>query len=349
MTSLAPTPATDDGPGGDAAVIRAHGLTKRYGDKVAVDALDLEVRRGEVFGLLGPNGAGKTTTILMLLGLSEPSAGRAEVVGFDPTRDPLAVKRVVGYLPDNVGFYGDLTGRENLRFTCRLNGIPAGDAEPRIVSVLEQVGLGEAADDPVDTYSRGMRQRLGLGDVLIKEPEVAILDEPTIAIDPEGVAEMLALIRRLAAEGGMAVLLSSHLLHQVQQICDRVAIFVEGRVVALGSPAELAERLTPGSALVEVGADGDPEQVRAVLASLRGVTSVTRDAADPRLWLVTGGGDPRRIVAEAAGRGQLVVWHLRRRGDELDEVYRRYFAEAEGAGERPAEAAAAGGGDGSPR
>ncbi|HEX2221264.1 MAG TPA: ABC transporter ATP-binding protein [Candidatus Limnocylindria bacterium] len=328
MTAASPTFA--DRPAVQAPVIRALGLTKRYGDKIAVDRLDLEVRRGEVFGLLGPNGAGKTTTILMLLGLSEPSEGRAQVVGFDPTRDPLAVKRVVGYLPDNVGFYGDLTGRENLRFTCRLNGLPDAEADSRIAAVLEQVGLVGAADDAVETYSRGMRQRLGLADVLVKDPDVVILDEPTIAIDPEGVAELLALIRRLATERGMAVLLSSHLLHQVQQICDRVAIFVEGRVVALGSPAQLAERLATGSSLVEVGADGDPEHVRTVLEVLPGVRRVERDASDARLWLVSGVGDVRRSVAEAAGRGELMVWHLRRRGDELDEVYRRYFAEAEG-------------------
>jgi ABC-2 type transport system ATP-binding protein len=336
------------GPRAGVPVIRALGLTKRYGEKLAVDALELEVRAGEVFGLLGPNGAGKTTTILMLLGLSDPSDGRAEVVGLDPTRDPLAVKRVVGYLPDNVGFYGDLTGRENLRFTCRLNGVPAAEAEDRISSLLVQVGLADAADNPVETYSRGMRQRLGLADVLVKDPDVAILDEPTIAIDPEGVAEMLALIRRLATERGMAVLLSSHLLHQVQQICDRVAIFVDGRVVALGSPGELAERLASGSSLVEVGADGDDFGVQAVLASLPGVSSVERDPTDPRLWLVSGPGDPRRSVAEAVARGQLVVWHLRRRGDELDEVYRRYFAQAEG--ERDASAGTeSGAADGSAR
>src|SRR5215211_9341788 len=139
-------------------------LTKRYGDFVAVDALDLEVHSGEIFGLLGQNGAGKTTTILMLLGLTEPTSGKARVVGLDPARRPLDVKRRVGYMPDSVGFYGDLTGRQNLRYTARLNRIPDREAEATISEVLEQVGLTSRADDPTDTYSRGMLQRLGIAD-----------------------------------------------------------------------------------------------------------------------------------------------------------------------------------------
>src|SRR5215212_1514928 len=235
---------------GDVA-IHTRGLTKRYGDFTAVDNLDLTVRQGEVFGLLGPNGAGKTTTILMLLGLSEPSDGAARVLGLDPARNPIAVKRQVGYLPDAVGFYGGMTGRENLRFTCRLNGIERDEAEERIDSLLHRVGLDDAADTNVDTYSRGMKQRLGLADTLVKQPLILILDEPTTSIDPTGVVEVLQLVRELA-DSGVAILLSSHLLHQVQQICDRVGIFVSGRMVALGSPAELAEKHGAGPVAIEV-------------------------------------------------------------------------------------------------
>src|SRR6185503_5968733 len=159
-------------------------LTKRYGDFVAVDALDLEVHAGEIFGLLGQNGAGKTTTILMLLGLTEPSGGGARVVGLDPTRRPLEVKRHVGYLPDSVGFYDGMTGRENLRYTAKLNGLTGADAEGRIDAVLEQVGMADRADSKTDTYSRGMLQRLGIADALVKDPSLLILDEPTTAIDP---------------------------------------------------------------------------------------------------------------------------------------------------------------------
>lgn len=151
-------------------VIQTHELSKRYGRVVAVQDLNLHIEAGEVFGLLGPNGSGKTTTILMLLGLTEPSGGWARVLGFDPVREPLSLKRRVGYLPDSVGFYGELTAWENLAYTARLNGIPPREAEGRIGAVLERMGLSEAAHRPVATFSRGMRQRLGLAEVLLKQP-----------------------------------------------------------------------------------------------------------------------------------------------------------------------------------
>ena len=181
--------------GADEPVIRTRRLTKRYGPLTAVDNLDLEVHRGEIFGLLGQNGAGKTTTILMLLGLTEPTSGEARVMGLDPEREPRQVKRRVGYLPDAVGFYGGLTGRQNLRYTANLNGLRRAAAESAMDDVLEQVGLSDRADDRVDTYSRGMRQRLGIADALVKSPDLLILDEPTTSIDPIGVVEILDLLR----------------------------------------------------------------------------------------------------------------------------------------------------------
>jgi ABC-2 type transport system ATP-binding protein len=223
-------------------LVEAHDLTKHYEGLVAVDNLTFHVNAGEIYGLLGPNGAGKTTTILMLLGLSEPTSGDARVLGLDPARTPLEVKRHVGYLPDSVGFYGRLTGRENLDYTARLNGLEADAAADRIAGLLDQVGLADAADRPADTYSRGMLQRLGVADALVKDPDVLILDEPTASIDPAGVAELLDLIRRLVAERGLAVLLSSHLLAQVEKLCDRVGIFSRGRLVAEGTVSELAAR-----------------------------------------------------------------------------------------------------------
>jgi ABC-2 type transport system ATP-binding protein len=228
----------------DASVSRveARGLTKHYGDFVAVDDLTFHVAGGEIYGLLGPNGAGKTTTILMLLGLSEPTSGESRVLGLDPARSPLEVKRRVGYLPDSVGFYGRLSGRENLEYTARLNGVPADEAGARINDLLAKVGLVDAAGKPADTYSRGMLQRLGVADALVKDPAVLILDEPTTSIDPAGVAELLSLIRALVRDRGLAVLLSSHLLSQVEQLCDRVGIFSYGRLIAEGRVVELAER-----------------------------------------------------------------------------------------------------------
>ncbi len=265
--------------------IRARALTKKYGDFIAVDRLDLTVQPGEVFGLLGPNGAGKTTTILMLLGLSEPTSGTARVLEFDPARNPIAVKRRVGYLPDNVGFYGSMTGRQNLRYTARLNRIEKHEAEERIDALLARVGLFAAADTRVDTYSRGMRQRLGLADVLVKQPSIIILDEPTTSIDPAGVEEVLVLVRELAHEGA-AILLASHLLHQVQQVCDRVGIFVAGKLVASGTTDKLAAQASGGPVIIEVGA---APPMDAVLAAARGVAGVTVGRA-------------RRSRQEAGGR-----------------------------------------------
>ena len=155
------------GPVSAEPLIRLRGLTKRYGTLTAVDRLSLEIHRGEIFGLLGPNGAGKTTTILMMLGLSEPTDGEVHVLGLDPSRNPLDVKRRVGYLPDSAGFYGGLTGRENLRYTARMNGLGGNVGEERIGLVLDQVGLTAAADRRVETYSRGMQQRLGIADALV--------------------------------------------------------------------------------------------------------------------------------------------------------------------------------------
>jgi ABC-2 type transport system ATP-binding protein len=314
--------------------IRARGLTKKYGDFTAVDALDLTIQHGEVFGLLGPNGAGKTTTILMLLGLSEPTSGTARVLDFDPTRNPIAVKRRVGYMPDNVGFYGGMTGRANLRYTARLNRIDEDIAEARIDELLTRVGLARAGDNKVDTYSRGMRQRLGLADVLIKQPSIIILDEPTTAIDPAGVEEVLALVRELARDGA-AVLLASHLLHQVQQVCDRVGIFVAGKLVASGTTDKLAAEAGSGPVIIELASPGARAAVRTTAASVDGVESVEDDPRDRDLLVVTAARDVRAELAQALVAAGIPPLHLRRRGDELDEIYRRYFA----AYESPAEVA----------
>jgi ABC-2 type transport system ATP-binding protein len=309
---------------GDTVAIHTRGLTKQYGEFTAVDSLDLTVYQGEVFGLLGPNGAGKTTTILMLLGLSEPTGGTARVLGMDPMRSPLEIKRQVGYLPDAVGFYSGMTGRENLRYTCRLNGVPLDVAGDRIDAMLDRVGLTQAADQKVGEYSRGMKQRLGLADALVKEPLIIILDEPTTAIDPTGVVEVLDLVRELA-DSGVAVLLSSHLLHQVQQVCDRVGIFVNGKMVALGPPAELAQKLGAGPIEIELIPTPPADSARDVVAKVPGVRRVTADQRDPRMLVATADRDVRAEIAKALASAGQPPTHLRRRGDELDEVYRRYF------------------------
>ena len=224
-------------------IIELNGLTRRYGQFTAVDSLNLTVEKGEIFGLLGPNGAGKSTTILMMLGLTEPDNGTVRVCGYDPVSDPVEVKRRGGYLPEEVGFYDDMTGMENLTYTARLNGFSANDARARAAQLIQRVGLVGEEDKKTGKYSRGMRQRLGLADVLIKDPEVIILDEPTLGIDPAGVREFLELIVGLSREQKITVLFSSHHLHQVQQVCDRVGIFVKGKLLAVGDVQSLAEQL----------------------------------------------------------------------------------------------------------
>ena len=222
--------------------IETHELTKRYGAQVAVNALNLRVNQGEIFGFLGPNGAGKTTTLLMLLGLSEPTSGTARVCGFDPTRDPLQVKRIVGYLPENVGFYDDMTPVQNLEYVARLNGLEPRAVRPKITALLEQVGLAGDARKRVGAYSRGMRQRLGIAEVLLKDPQAVFLDEPTLGLDPDGTQRMLDFIAGMGREQGITVFFSSHLLDQVQRISDRVGIMLKGRLVAAGPIAELAKQ-----------------------------------------------------------------------------------------------------------
>ena len=223
-------------------IIETEGLTKVYGSQTAVNQLTFQIREGEVFGFLGPNGAGKTTTLLMFMGLTEPTSGKVRVCGFDPARDPLGVKERVGYLPENVGFYEDMDARQNLRFVARLNRIPDDVSLERIEELLNVVGLLEEAEKKVGIYSKGMRQRLGIAEVLVKEPKVIFLDEPTIGLDPDGTNRMLNLIHSLSREKNITVFLSSHLLDQVQRICDRVGIMIKGELVAIGSIEELGQK-----------------------------------------------------------------------------------------------------------
>ena len=312
-------------------VIRTRRLTKKYGELTAVNKLDLEVFPGEIFGLLGQNGAGKTTTILMLLGLSEPTSGEASVMGLDPAWDPREVKRRVGYLPDAVGFYGDLTGRQNLRYTARLNGLRRDEAEPAIDEVLDQVGLTDRANDEVEQYSRGMRQRLGIADALVKSPDLLILDEPTTSIDPIGVVEILDLLRNLVKQRGLSILLSSHLLSQVQSVCDRIGIFASGRLIGIGTVNELAGQFGDGSALIEVElelpAAADVDRAATALRGIPMVESVEPPLGNRGLWRIhvrpaSAEGRVRQEILMAAVSQRLHLTALRPVVPSLDEIYR---------------------------
>ncbi len=222
-------------------IIETEGLTKIYNHQTAVDHLSFVVKEGEIFGFLGPNGAGKTTTILMLLGLTEPTSGKARVLGIDPIREPIKVKGMIGYMPENMGFYGDLDAIQTLNFVAELNAIPQDVAQERIKNALKIVGLADESKKKVGAYSRGMRQRLGIAELLLKEPKVAFLDEPTLGLDPDATNWMMQLIERLSRERQMTVVLSSHQLHLVQRICHRVGIMIKGKMVAQGPLEQLAK------------------------------------------------------------------------------------------------------------
>ena len=217
-------------------VLRTQGLTKKYGDRLVVDRLSLTVERGDIYGFLGQNGAGKSTTMRMLLRLVRPTAGSTQILGFDMSRKPLRALARIGAIIEAPAFYENFSAWKNLRMFAALSG---GANAKRIAAALETVGLSERAHDPVRVYSHGMRQRLGIAQALLPNPEFIILDEPTDGLDPQGIHEMRSLIVRLRDEYGLTVMLSSHLLHEVEQICNRVAIIDEGRLVYQGSVHEL--------------------------------------------------------------------------------------------------------------
>jgi len=304
-------------------VIEARGLLKLYGSTRAVDSIDISIRKGEIFGLLGPNGAGKTTTILMMLGLTETSGGSVDVLGFDPVRQPLEVKRRVGYLPDAVGFYDHLTARENLVYIARLLDIPRRETDRRIMEALSAVQLAEVVDKRVATYSRGMRQRLGIAEIVMKKAEVAILDEPTSGLDPHATFELLEMIRGLK-KTGVAVLLSSHLLDRVQSVCDRVALFNNGKIALMGTVVELANQVLGAGHPILIEASGT--DVPAALKGIEGVQQVVADGAG--IWRVVADRDIRAAAAQRIVGAGGSLTRLAELQPSLEEVYTRYFEEA---------------------
>ncbi len=307
-------------------IIELEGLTKYYGSLKAVDQLDLRIRPGEIYGLLGPNGAGKTTTILMMLGLTEPTAGMAKVCGINATTHPIAVKRKVGYMPDNVGFYDSMTALDNLVYVARLSGLPESEVRSRARDMMQLVGLGDALHKKTAAYSRGMKQRLGLADVLIREPKVIILDEPTLGIDPSGVKDFLDLIRQLSWQQGITVLLSSHHLHQVQQVCDRVGIFVGGRLLVEGDVETLSRQLFSGDHFIinitladALAADG------AVLAALKAMAGVKEVALEGHMVEVTCSHNMTPDLVRFFVAKEMDIMGVHKKEYGLEEIYQRYF------------------------
>jgi ABC-2 type transport system ATP-binding protein len=301
-------------------VIEVQGLTKRYDSATVVKGISFAVERGEIFGLLGPNGAGKTTTILMMLGLCDVSDGQVRVLGYDPVRQPLEVKRRVGYLPDQVGFYDNLSAADNLRYTGRLIGLELAEREKRIKAALEHVGLSHVADKRVRTFSHGMRQRLGLAEILLKDAQIAILDEPTSGLDPQATLELLDIIRGLK-QRGVTILLSSHLLDRVQSVCDRIALFNEGNIVLMGNIADLGRQVLGGGFHVVVEAAGEALDQR--LAALPGVRKVDTPAPNRLRLLAERDIRPEVAAAVVAANGRLL--RLGVEEPSLEEIYTRYF------------------------
>lgn len=316
----------------DSNVIELVDLTKKYGSFTAVDHLNLTINKGEVFGLLGPNGAGKSTTILMMLGLTEPTYGSVRVCGIDSTSNPVGVKEKVGYLPEDVGFYDDYTGLENLMYTARLNRIPEKEAKEKVLLLLERVGLSGEASKKAGKYSRGMRQRLGLADVLVKTPEVIILDEPTLGIDPKGVNEFLELISRLSKEEKSTVLLSSHHLHQVQKVCDRVGLFVSGKLIARGDINTLSRELFASEPIIiEAGFNSyyagaaDLKPADKLIEHLKKINGVITIENKDNFLRIGCSDDITRDISRAILESGAELNYFSRKEYGLDDIYNRYF------------------------
>ncbi len=308
----------------DKVVIETRELVKKYGNFVAVDKLNLSINEGEVFGFLGPNGAGKTTTLLMLLGLTEPTAGTATICGYDSTREAIKVKRIAGYLPEKVGFYDDLTAAENLDYTASLNGLSRQAASKKIQELLNVVGLSDMVEKKVGTFSHGMKQRLGIAEVMIKEPRVALFDEPTAGIDPEGIEQVLELIQAMAKQK-VTVMLSSHQLHHVQKICTRVGIISKGCLVAQGSIDELGrEKLAGGKVRIEVQVAEPSGKLVKLVEKVKGVTGVETRGD---LLLISCEKDLRRQIAKAAAECDSLIVQMKMEEYGLDEIYMKYFRE----------------------
>jgi ABC-2 type transport system ATP-binding protein len=304
--------------------VETHDLSKSYDGTTVVDHLNLFVRENEIFGLLGPNGAGKTTSILMLLGLTEPSSGSVRVCGFNPTREPLRVKRLTGYLPEKVGFYDGLTARENLRFIADLNNLPMREAEKQIDELLETVGLAEARDLPAGKFSRGMKQRLGIADVLIKKPRLVILDEPTSGLDPEGINYLLKLIGDLP-KMGTTVILSSHQLYQVQKVCHSIGILSKGKTVIEGSIDKLGrDALAGGHYMIEVETAEPSPQAVGIIKAIKGVNRVESEG---NILTVSTDTDLRSEIAKAVVQNNVPLVQMKVQQFSLDDIYMKYFHE----------------------
>lgn len=302
-------------------MIRVRNLVKRFGLVTAVDGISFDVEKGQVVGFLGPNGAGKTTTIRILTGYHPATEGSASVAGFDVLTQSLEVRRRIGYLPESAPLYPEMRVREYLRFRSKLHGMPSAEAAKAIDGVVGRCWLSEFVNRPIGQLSKGMRQRVGLADAILHDPDVLILDEPTVGLDPTQIRESLSLIRELSERH--TVLFSSHILPQVEQICDEVIIINRGRIVAYGAPKRLGEEKAAGSRLIaEIRGPG--AEIERAVGALAGVESVERQTHDgwERLTIrARGRDDVREGIYKLASQKGWGLREIRRELDSLEDYY----------------------------
>jgi len=297
-------------------MIQVNGLTKDYGARRAIDNLTFDAEQGEIVGFLGPNGAGKTTTMRILTGYMPPTDGTAVVAGYDVVEESMEVRRRVGYLPETVPLYDDMTAIDYLKFMADLRRIP--DPEERAYETLEGVNLTERADSYIGTFSKGMRQRVGLAQALIHRPEVLILDEPTIGLDPAQVVEMRNVIREIGKD--RTVLLSTHILSEAQQICDRVLIINRGQIVTEDTPENLQSRLV-GAQRVVLRVRGDSDGLNTKIAKVKGVQLVEAKPDGSVEFEFAAGEDTRPQVAKAVVQAGYELLEMRPVGLSLEEIF----------------------------
>ncbi|KON30055.1 hypothetical protein AC482_04880 [miscellaneous Crenarchaeota group-15 archaeon DG-45] len=306
-------------------VIETTLLTKRYGDFTAVDQLNMTVDEGEIFGFLGPNGAGKTTTILMLMGLSVPTSGTGVVAGYDIVDESREVRKVASILPEYSSLYGDLTAYENLDYIGRLNDLSKAEGEERTNEMLKIVGMSKWKDSKVESFSRGMKQRVGIAAALIKQPKVIFLDEPTLGLDPVGTKEIRELILRLNREQGLTVVMASHLLHEIQITCSRVGIINKGRMVVTETIENLTKEMTGSEdRRVEFKLSEVPSGLIGDLEAIESVKSVTQE--NDRLY-VYAGVESDFMVSKTVVEHGAVILLMRPREYTLEEIFMKYYTE----------------------
>jgi ABC-2 type transport system ATP-binding protein len=307
-------------------IVETFKLTKTYGDFTAVDSLELKVDEGEIFGFLGPNGAGKTTTILMLMGLSVPTSGTAKVAGFDIVEDSKQVRTVASILPEYSSMYGDLTAFQNLDFVCKLNDIPRQEREKRIEEMLDVVDMTEWKNAKLESFSRGMKQRMSIASTLIKNPRVVFLDEPTLGLDPIGTKEIRELIIRLNKDQGLTVVLTSHLLNEVQLTCDRVGILNHGKLVVTESIDNLTRNNRGLERRVEFKLSKVPAGLLEELEAVEGVRSVT--GTDNQLTVYSSEASDYCVSKTIVSHGAVILL-MRPKEYTLEDVFIKYAQEAQ--------------------